>query len=1437
MRKTVFLFVCLLSILGSNLKAQDLSQHFKDYEIIEYDHKAQFLSLNERNKFKTIEVKLPEIGSVSLDLTPRQLTTDSFKKRVTNNGGEIVSNELHVYPYYGQVSGYNDSNVGLTISENYFQATIRIGKDKYTIQQLKKFDETADQNQLVVYRPEDGLEKHPANCGADHIHQHVANKINKKDIRSLRLDGLCFEVEIALASDFEMFQDYGSANNVEDQIVGVLNDVQTNYDDEFPDNIFFEISEMFIVTSEADDPWTNSTNAGTLLGDFRNWGQSGGFGGGFDVASLWTDRDFNGGTVGIAYLSAVCGSFRYNCNQDFTGNANSLRVLQAHELGHNFGSNHDNSGGFIMSPSVNNTDEWSTNSINVIDNFVNGIGCLDECTPIGNPPTAEFDFDQDQECPEVTVEFFDESTGDVEDYFWEFEGGFPETSTDPNPVVTYFEGGSFDVTLTVSNDFGDDVLELNNVIQVADGVIADFDYNILPPGNIVEFIDQSDGNIDDWSWSFDDGNFSSEQNPTHTFTSDGEYFVELEVSNVDCVDEIGFFIEIETPPTAGFSADITEGCAPLTVQFTNESSDNTDDTFWEFEGGNPSFSSDENPEVVYEFPGTYSVLLAVENGVGSDELFEEMFITVLPNAIADFDADIDGQTVTFTNFSEDADEFEWDFGDGNTSDEEDPVHTYDSDGTYTVTLTAIGVCGPETATLVIEITSEANAVINTSVSSGCVPLTVVFDGTDSNLADDYFWEFEGGTPSTSTDPSVTVVFNQIGEYNVALTVSNSFSEDTEVIENAVFVNDAPTANFIPTQDGNNFTFEVIEDGTFNNEYNWDFGDGNAGIGLTPSHTYEEEGIYTVTLTATNECGSSTSVQEFNLFTVPISDFDANIREGCADLTVQFSSEASPNSNTFEWTFEGGSPSTSTEENPVVVYETAGIYRVSLMVSNPAGSDAFTQDNFIVVDDVPEVDFSVVQDQTTVSFVNQSSNGDSFEWDFGDGTTSITESPVHEYPSEGDYVVTLTATNECGTSIASQTISVTLKPTANFAVNNNEGCAPLSVSFIDNSSSNVEAWAWEFPGGTPAASTDQNPVIDYASPGTYSVRLIVAGSQGMDTLDLDDIVIAFGPPETTLLSSVNGNEVMFVSGNQDGTAYFWDFGDGNTSDQLDPTHMYAENGTYQVSLTITNECGSTTVNSEITINAFVVADFSADTQSGCPPFEVTFTQTSLNSDQYLWSFDGADPATSTEAVVTVTYNEAGTYPVSLVASNELGDDEIVRMDFITVGELPTAAFDAVVDDQGNLTVQNTSSNGDSFSWNFGDGGNSSAENPTYQYTESGTYTVELTVSNACGSETISREITVDVPSVPVGPAVISDIEVRPNPNFGDFWLYIQLTGAGDFDYNLYSTNGQFIDSGVINAVETQTEYFLNMGVDLPQGSYIIEVISNEERFVEKIVVVQ
>jgi|GEM_PF-665222 len=316
---------------------------------------------------------------------------------------------------------------------------------------------------------------------------------------------------------------------------------------------------------------------------------------------------------------------------------------------------------------------------------------------------------------------------------------------------------------------------------------------------------------------------------------------------------------------------------------------------------------------------------------------------------------------------------------------------------------------------------------------------------------------------------------------------------------------------------------------------------------------------------------------------PTAAFTATPTNGCTPLSVQFVNASSANATDFAWTFPGGNPTSSTAQNPTVVYNTPGTYSVTLVASNVGGSNTVTQTNSIAVNATPSVGFSNSANGAVVTFTNSSSNANTYAWDFGDNSGSTEANPTHTYTNDGPYTVALIATNACGSVTTTQTVTIATPPSASFNTGQTNGCVPFTVQFNNTSSSNAVTFDWQFPGGTPANSTDQNPLVIYNTPGVYSIILTASNTAGSSTATQMGYITVDVGPSASFTSVVSVMTAAFSNTSSNGTSYTWDFGDGGGSTEANPSYTYANDGTYVVVLTVTNACGTSTVQQILTIN--------------------------------------------------------------------------------------------------------------------------------------------------------------------------------------------------------------------------------------------------------------
>lgn len=247
---------------------------------------------------------------------------------------------------------------------------------------------------------------------------------------------------------------------------------------------------------------------------------------------------------------------------------------------------------------------------------------------------------------------------------------------------------------------------------------------------------------------------------------------------------------------------------------------------------------------------------------------------------------------------------------------------------------------------------------------------------------------------------------------------------------------------------------------------------------------------------------------------PAADFSANKTTILTNGTVVFSDLSTNTPTSWEWTFTGGTPATSTEQNPTVTYSTAGTYEVKLKATNADGSDTKTTSDYITVtstiSSAPTAEFiaskTSINKGETISFTDLSTGlSASWYWTFTGGTPSYSdeENPTVTYNTPGTYQVTLSVYNGLGNDTETKTAYITVSdvavaPTANFIAYTTSIEKGGSITFYDSSTGSPTSWAWTFTGGSPSTSTSQNPTVTYSTAGSYAVTLKATNATGNDT---------------------------------------------------------------------------------------------------------------------------------------------------------------------------------------------------------------------------------------------------------------------------------------------------------------------------------------------------
>ena len=486
---------------------------------------------------------------------------------------------------------------------------------------------------------------------------------------------------------------------------------------------------------------------------------------------------------------------------------------------------------------------------------------------------------------------------------------------------------------------------------------------------------------------------------------------------------------------------------------------------------------------------------------------------------------------------------------------------------------------------------------------------------------------------------------------------------------------------------------------------------------------------------------------------PTAQFVSGNVVACAGEPVNFTDLSVANGSPIVgWSWDFGDGNASNVVNPSHSYSAAGNYTIILVVSAANGqADSEVKFAYITINPKPIPDFSSTANGCAlpvgVTFTNLTIGGQSYEWDFGNGQTSTLDNPAMvTYAVAGNYSVTLISTNSFGCKdtitqnivISDFQAGITAPTTA---------CEGAPINITDNSTVGANVWNWTFTGGNPAGSTNQNEVVTYPSPGVYTIQLTAQNTvAGCSDNTNQSITILPTPTPTFTGTPTSGcapQAVNFTNTTGSPGAYIWDFGDGSSfNGTTPPSHTYSTDGSYSVGLIFTdaNGCiGSTLLNNYINLTS-PIASFTAPVLNGCAPLSVQLASTSVSAIDPIvdWQWDFGD-GTSFNGEVPPPHDYAvGTYAVTLTITTQGGCVATVTIpNYIQVGQIdlvdfswnpPISCANVPIDfvDESIISAPHDPSEV-TYSWDFGDGGTSTLEDPSYPYSaDTGYFDVQLVV---------------------------------------------------------------------------------------------------------------
>jgi len=705
----------------------------------------------------------------------------------------------------------------------------------------------------------------------------------------------------------------------------------------------------------------------------------------------------------------------------------------------------------------------------------------------------------------------------------------------------------------------------------------------------------------------------------------------------------------------------------------------------------------------------------------------------------------------------------WQFGDSNTSTLQNPAHTYSQQGTYPVNLTVTDSDGSVVSfvqNIVVQDTVPENLVIIANPASPVIEGTnVSFTGfaTAYDMPLTYEWDFDASNGITidATGQVVGNLYAQQGTYTITLTARDNDGSTATTTYLLVVTDTVPTANAGPDQiidECNSVQFNGSLSTAYDTpiSYNWNWGDSTpAGTGAMPTHTYAQNGVYTVNLTVTDSDGSSASdILTVNVLdTIPNAFFTYFPLSPDEGSSVAFDSAGSTlnlcdASHTYNWTFgDGNSAIGTTAAN---TYVDQGSYVVTLTINDSDG----TPDTYSLTIPVADVDPTITSlsfapiptdEGVVVTFSTTAISGapgfddiTNYQWNYGDGSPlesgAALTNPTHIYGDNGTYTVTLTVFDEdSSTSDFTIVLVDNVAPTASaggpYVCNPGGLIGPLAGTATDPAGINdplTYAWDFDYTGTFNTDSTLLNPMLTCSLVvGNYTMALEVSDDDG---------------GVTTVFTSVNVTA-----------------GAINNAPQFVPL------------LGVVSIVNNTLFTYDVNATDADVGDI------------ITYFD-----DSALFTID---PNTGMISFTPIT---VGLINVNITACDDSGFLNNCTSDILGINVIAAANIDPIanangpyVGQEGNSVLFDGSGSFDpdgtvtTWSWDFGDGvGTGAGVNPTYTYLDNGTYTVTLTVTDNNGgtnSTTSTTVITNVAPSVNAG-----------GPYTGDEGTFISLNGASATD---------------------------------------------------------
>lgn len=793
-------------------------------------------------------------------------------------------------------------------------------------------------------------------------------------------------------------------------------------------------------------------------------------------------------------------------------------------------------------------------------------------------------------------------------------------------------------------------------------------------------------------------------------------------------------------------------------------------TSWTFGDGK---SCDDCGEHTYTTPGTYDATVTASNRAGSATGTVKVVVKPDPPIVQgsfDVDTPTAGVPVQFRSTIEGGERERtilWDFGDGTTSTEPNPTHTFAAADAYDVVLTVRNKWGTaKWEYSPFEVKPVAGGSIPDSASftfSPALPVTgqqVTFLDQSKGSITRWRWNFDDGSAKVyAQNPKHT--FTQWGRKNVELWVSNQYGRKGIILFVDVLRHDTPPIagfTFTPFNVRVGEPVQFTDTSSGGTAWLWDLGeDGATSTQQHPTYTYRTKGQKSVTLKVSNAYGADTVTKFFpcDESTTPVlaANFTWSPHTPNPGQEVHFTDTSTGSPEKWSWVVSDGAR--SDQRNWTHTFAAAGEYAVSLRIDKGSETKIFVQTIQVGATANPIANFNWSPGSPApndlVTFRNLSQNATSYSWDFDDGSTSTEVDPTHRFTAAGTYSVQLTSTANGKSDSITKDVRVSSAdtiPAASFDAVPNPAMVGKEVRFTDTSTGKPTQWLWDF-GYSNQTSTAQNPRHTFPFEATFLVTLKVTNAKGTTQVTLPVVVkkdLQKPQPDFTWspLVPAAGDPVTFTDkSSNEPRQWRWTFPDGGSATGATTTHTFATAGTWNVTLAVSNDAGEATLTRSIVVTEPVLqADFSVEPVPPVAGQPIRLIDRSKGQpESWKWVVDGHD--LGEDRNVTWWTYEGGEHLVELTVRR--GSAQNTKWKEVIVAAPPEASFKT----SGRLVVGTPITFTDTSkgsptkrTWTIDGkpaGTNASA---THTFTHAGGHTVRLVVENGVGGDSVSRLISID-----------------------------------------------------------------------------------------------